>query len=75
MIEKHIKTLPTADIYADQFRYLQGLLKWYKEKCLENDMDDYVTKPLTKKALLDMVRKWVSPEGAENSPPGVDVGA
>jgi len=50
-------------------------LKWYKEKCLENDMDDYVTKPLTKKALLDMVRKWVNREGAESGSPGVDVGA
>lgn len=49
--------------------------KWYKEKCLENDMDDYITKPLTKKSLLDMVRKWVRAENAEKSSPGVDVGA
>lgn len=31
----------------------------YREKCLANDMDDYITKPIRKKALLDMVGKWV----------------
>ena len=31
----------------------------YREKCIENDMDDYITKPLRKKELLDMVGKWV----------------
>jgi CheY-like chemotaxis protein len=66
--ENHAERTPIVAVTAHA-------LKWYKEKCLENDMDDYVTKPLTKKALLDMVRKWVSPEGAENSSPGVDVGA
>ena len=35
----------------------------YKEKCIENDMDDYITKPLRKKALLDMVNKWVGSNG------------
>ncbi|KAA3599311.1 MAG: response regulator [Calditrichaeota bacterium] len=27
----------------------------YKEKCLENDMDDYLTKPIRKKLLLEMI--------------------
>jgi two-component system, sensor histidine kinase and response regulator len=35
----------------------------YREKCIENDMDDYITKPLRKKDLLDIVRKWVSVKG------------
>ncbi len=48
----------------------------YREKCLDNDMDDYITKPLTKKLLLDIVKKWLKAPGAEKSDPaGVDVGA
>ena len=31
----------------------------YREKCLEHDMDDYITKPLRKKILLDVVAKWI----------------
>ncbi|HVY54414.1 MAG TPA: response regulator, partial [Thermodesulfobacteriota bacterium] len=50
-------------------------LKWYREKCLDNDMDDYITKPLTKKSLLDMVRKWVGGEVSKSGSPSVDLGA
>ena len=32
----------------------------YREKCIEKDMDDYITKPLRKKTLLDLVEKWVN---------------
>jgi len=32
----------------------------YREKCIENDMDDYITKPLRKKTLLDLVERWVN---------------
>ncbi|MFQ5637148.1 MAG: ATP-binding protein [bacterium] len=32
----------------------------YKEKCLQNGMDDYITKPLRKKILLETVEKWTS---------------
>ncbi|MCC7431449.1 response regulator [bacterium] len=35
-------------------------LSGYKEKCLENEMDDYLTKPLRKKLLLETVERWVS---------------
>ena len=38
----------------------------YREKCIENDMDDYITKPLRKKDLLDIVSKWLSAK--EESP-------
>src|SRR3990167_2379463 len=31
----------------------------YREKCLESGMDDYITKPLKKKTLLDAVNKWI----------------
>lgn len=47
----------------------------YREKCLENDMDDYITKPLRKKELLDMVGKWVGERDErppQNVSPGMD---
>ncbi|MCG8604816.1 response regulator [bacterium] len=31
----------------------------YREKCLQNDMDDYVTKPIKKKILLQTIEKWL----------------
>ena len=36
-------------------------LQGYREKCLQHDMDDYITKPLKKKVLLDTVAKWIDP--------------
>jgi len=35
----------------------------YREKCIENDMDDYITKPLRKKTLLELVGKWINGGG------------
>jgi CheY-like chemotaxis protein len=31
----------------------------YRNRCIENEMDDYITKPLKKKILLETVEKWV----------------
>jgi CheY-like chemotaxis protein len=48
----------------------------YREKCLGNEMDYYITKPLIKELLLDMVEKWLRVSGAKKSDsPGVDIGA
>ncbi|MFQ5865832.1 MAG: response regulator, partial [bacterium] len=33
----------------------------YRETCLKHDMDDYVTKPLKKKTLLQVVAQWIDP--------------
>ena len=33
-------------------------MQGYRERCLEADMDDYMTKPLKRKELLAMVDKW-----------------
>ncbi len=34
----------------------------YREKCLLNEMDDYLTKPIKKRLLLDMVERWIDTE-------------
>ena len=34
-------------------------LKGYRDKCLGHGMDDYITKPLKKKLLLEIVEKWI----------------
>jgi CheY-like chemotaxis protein len=34
-------------------------LAGYREECLGNGMDDYITKPLNKTVLLETVNKWV----------------
>ena len=36
-----------------------------REKCLQCGMDDYLAKPLTKKALSEMLDKWLSPEKSQ----------
>ncbi len=36
----------------------------YREKCLEGGMDDYITKPMKKSILLDVVGKWIDPRPA-----------
>ncbi len=33
----------------------------YREQCLKNDLDDYISKPIKKKILLSMVEKWIDP--------------
>jgi CheY-like chemotaxis protein/HPt (histidine-containing phosphotransfer) domain-containing protein len=33
-------------------------IKGYREKCIEADMDDYMTKPFKKKDMIAMVEKW-----------------
>ena len=39
-------------------------LEGYRQKCLAHDMDDYLTKPLKKKKLLETLKKWLEPRPA-----------
>jgi len=35
-------------------------IKDYREKCLDHDMDDFITKPFKKKVLINTIEKWAS---------------
>ncbi len=37
-------------------------LQGYREKCLANDMDDYLTKPLKRIQLLERISQWLAPQ-------------
>ncbi|MCH7754284.1 response regulator [candidate division KSB1 bacterium] len=34
-------------------------IEGYREKCFENNMDDFVTKPINKKILFETIEKWL----------------
>ena len=42
-------------------------MKGDKEMCLEAGMDEYITKPLKKKYILEMLDRWVVKNGIEKS--------
>ncbi len=35
-------------------------LKGFREKCFQNDMDDYITKPVRQRDLLSKIQEWLS---------------
>ncbi len=52
---EHDSDRPRTPIIAFTAHAVRG----YRERCLAQDMDDYITKPVRKKLLLEMVGKWV----------------
>ena len=48
-----IKRVPIVALTANA-------IKGDREKCLENGMDDYITKPIDKKIFFEVIEKWVS---------------
>ena len=49
----HTKRVPIVALTANA-------IKGDKEKCLENGMDDYITKPIDRKIFFEVIKKWIS---------------
>ena len=49
----HIKRVPIVALTANA-------IKGDKEKCLENGMNDYITKPINKELFFEVIEKWIS---------------
>ncbi|OGR28178.1 MAG: hypothetical protein A2277_14540 [Desulfobacterales bacterium RIFOXYA12_FULL_46_15] len=58
-IEKHISKNLVKPLHTPLIAVTAHAMKGYREKCIQADMDDYLTKPLKRKDLIAMVEKWV----------------
>ncbi len=56
-----IKRVPIVALTANA-------IKGDMEKCLENGMDDYITKPINKKLFFEVIEKWISDSKLNQSP-------
>ncbi len=55
---KQIRNLEKPATHAPIIAMTAHAIKEYKERCIEAGMDDYITKPLRRKTLLETVEKW-----------------
>jgi len=60
--QSSIKRVPIVALTANA-------IKGDKEKCLENGMDDYITKPINKKLFFEVIEKWISNNKLSEAPP------
>jgi CheY-like chemotaxis protein len=60
--QSSIKRVPIVALTANA-------IKGDKEKCLENGMDDYITKPINKKLFFEVIEKWISDNKLSEAPP------
>ena len=60
--QSSIKRVPIVALTANA-------IKGDKEKCLENGMDDYITKPINKKLFFEVIEKWISGNKSIEIPP------
>ena len=68
-------TDPDAEVHVPIVAMTAHAFKGYRQECLQAGMDDYLTKPLLRQELIDMVEKWTykarrSPDRADDSPGG-----
>jgi PAS domain S-box-containing protein len=57
-IEKHLSKDSAQPLRTPLIAMTAHAMKGYREKCIQADMDDYMTKPLKRKDLIAMVEKW-----------------
>jgi len=60
--QSSIKRVPIVALTANA-------IKGDKEKCLENGMDDYITKPINKKLFFEVIEKWIPDNKLSEAPP------
>jgi CheY-like chemotaxis protein/HPt (histidine-containing phosphotransfer) domain-containing protein len=56
---KHVRKMETGERRTPIIALTAHAMKGYREQCIANNMDDYVTKPLNRKVLLETVDKWI----------------
>jgi len=61
-IEQHISKELNSTVRVPIIATTAHAFEGYREKCIQADMDDYLTKPLKKQELIEVVEKWVFPD-------------